>query len=181
MNRDEWDIKGPSPNCSVCGRAFGDEEEIFSRLDLGAEGVWRTDFCSQCAGDGRRDGALSYWKTVYRRIVKERPSLAPIEVAEIVLRNLAGDSERDDPEVAYILAVMLERKKVLEEREVIHQPEKGRLRVYEHRKTGEVLVIRDPQISLQRVEEVGRRVSALLEAERQRLEAGEYDEPESGN
>jgi len=58
--------------------------------------------------------------------------------------------------------VMLERRKLLRETDSQRTPN-GILRVYEHRKTGEVYLIRDPDIPLSEVESVQNEVIVLLE------------------
>jgi len=57
---------------------------------------------------------------------------------------------------------MLERQKLLRETDSQRTPN-GILRVYEHRKTGEVYLIRDPDIPLSEVEAVQNEVIILLE------------------
>ena len=57
---------------------------------------------------------------------------------------------------------MLERQKLLRETDHQRTPN-GILRVYEHRKTGEIFLIRDPDIPLSQVEAVQNEVFALLE------------------
>ena len=60
--------------------------------------------------------------------------------------------------VCYILALMLERKKVLRP---LPSPEKTTL-LYEHVMTGETFIITDPQLSLENLIEVQQEVSELL-------------------
>ncbi len=56
---------------------------------------------------------------------------------------------------------MLERQKLL--RETDTQPTTGgTLRIYEHRKTGEVYIVKDPNIPLAQVEEIQNEVIELL-------------------
>jgi hypothetical protein len=57
---------------------------------------------------------------------------------------------------------MLERQKLLRETDSQRTPN-GILRVYEHRKTGEVYLIRDPDIPLAQVEALQNEVIVLLE------------------
>jgi hypothetical protein len=59
---------------------------------------------------------------------------------------------------AYILALMLERKRILrpmpsEDPEVL---------VYEHAKTGEVFALHNPHLSLEQIPDVQREVASLL-------------------
>jgi hypothetical protein len=58
--------------------------------------------------------------------------------------------------------VMLERQKILRETDSQRTPN-GILRVYEHRKTSEVYLVRDPDIPLSEVESVQNEVFVLLE------------------
>ena len=57
---------------------------------------------------------------------------------------------------------MLERRKLLRETDSQRTPH-GILRVYEHRKTGEIYLIRDPDIPLDQIETFQNEVVTLLE------------------
>jgi hypothetical protein len=82
--------------------------------------------------------------------------------AEEILRRLVDEDKEHTENTRYILAVMLERQKLLRETDNQRTPN-GILRVYEHRKTGEVYLIRDPDIPLAEVEAVQNEVIVLLE------------------
>ena len=62
----------------------------------------------------------------------------------------------------YLLAAMLERKRLLKEIEAKPGAEGQVTRIYEHTKTGEVFVIPDPGLRLDQIEQVQQEVSALL-------------------
>ena len=71
----------------------------------------------------------------------------------------------NDPRYAaasYILAVMLERKRILKVKEQI-RTEGRRIFVYEQPRTGDVFTIPDPNLQLNQLEEVQRDVAQLLE------------------
>lgn len=73
--------------------------------------------------------------------------------------------ELDNPEnigAVYILAVMLERKKVLVERATKLRPEGGILRVYEQKSTGDTFLIIDPQLRLNEIGALQSKVMELL-------------------
>jgi hypothetical protein len=57
---------------------------------------------------------------------------------------------------------MLERKRVLVERDVTLRPDGMKLRIYEHRKTGEMFTIPDPDLRLDEVAAVQEEVNQLL-------------------
>jgi hypothetical protein len=64
--------------------------------------------------------------------------------------------------VVYVLAVMLERSKILVERDTKPQDDGTILRVYEDRKNGDTFVILDPRLRLENLSEVQSQVVALL-------------------
>ena len=63
--------------------------------------------------------------------------------------------------IRFILALMLERKRILKPVEV-KEEEGTRLHIYLHAKTGEVFVIPDPQLHLDQIEAVQTQVAGLL-------------------
>jgi hypothetical protein len=62
----------------------------------------------------------------------------------------------------YVLAVMLERSRILVERDAHEQEDRTIIRVYEHRRTGESFVVLDPRLRLENIAEVQQQVVALL-------------------
>jgi len=78
------------------------------------------------------------------------------------LRRYMTESDEGHANARYILALMLERKRLLkqiEAKEDIH----GRTLVYEHVKTGEVFIVPDPGLRMDQVEAVQNEVAALLQ------------------
>jgi hypothetical protein len=75
-----------------------------------------------------------------------------------MLRRLMESNDPAHANTRYLLAVMLERKRVLRPRDSM---EKGVL-VYEHARSGETFVIADPGLSLADLAAVQEEVSALL-------------------
>jgi hypothetical protein len=164
----DWNIQSRAPACEACGRPFADRETFHTLLfDERSEFLHRSDVCETCwqnqFSDGARErkGFISHWQGVY-----EAP--APVgdaiqrDTAETLLRKLI---EQNDPRYApagYILAVMLERKRVLKVKEEVVRDGK-RLFIYEQPKTGDVFTIADPALRLDQLEEVQRDVAALLE------------------
>jgi hypothetical protein len=104
------------------------------------------------------------------------PSLPTAEKlsAEEILTRLIEEDEEHTENTRYILAVMLERQKLLRETDSQRTPN-GIIRVYEHRKTGEVLIVRDPDIPLSQIESVQMEVAELLENNGR---PGQVEEPE---
>jgi hypothetical protein len=163
----DWNIQARAHVCRTCARPFADKQKYHTLLfDLKSE-VQRQDLCESCwkADDGEaarhRQGFLSHWQGVY----ESPPPPAEIiqkENAESLLRKIVESNEPKYAAASYILAVMLERKRLLKVKEQI-QREGQRLFIYENPKTGDVLTIPDPRLQLDQLDAVQRDVAALLE------------------
>jgi hypothetical protein len=164
----EWNIQARAHVCQACGRAFADkqsyhtllfdEKQQFRREDV-CDPCWQTQF-SQGAADRR--GFVSYWQGVYEVPPLAAPDPIQKERAETLLRKLIELNDPSHTAATYILAVMLERKRLLKVKEqVVH--EGRRVFVYEHPRSGDVFTIPDPNLQLDQLEEVQRDVAELLE------------------
>lgn len=160
----EWNIRACADQCTACGKKFADREPLMSRLQFAEEGYLREDFCSACWA-ARPTGTgveVSSWAATWLAPAPKAPEALKKETAESLLRELM---ELEDPgrvNVIFILAVMLERRRILAEKEVQVQPDGRKIRVYEHKKTGESFVVPDPQLKLREIESVQREVMELL-------------------
>jgi hypothetical protein len=163
----EWNIQSRAHACTACGRGFHHKENYhtllfedkaaFRRLDV-CEGCWQKQF-----SDGARDrkGFISYWHGVYEAPPPPTDAIQK-ETAESLLRKLI---ELNDPHyvpAAYILAVMLERKRLLKIKEQLAREGK-RVFIYEQPGTGDLFTIIDPNLQLNQLEAVQHDVAALLE------------------
>jgi hypothetical protein len=159
----DWDIKPRSEACQKCSIPFADKQVYHAALVYGEQGYVRGDYCQGCWPSCEKS-AVSYsmWKGVFR--MPPPPPEEPLkkETAESMLRKLIQDEDDSKGSAIYILAVMLERKRVLVEKDVKKRPDGIWIRVYEHRKSGETFIIADPRLRLDQVEEVQKEVVALL-------------------
>ena len=161
----EWNIRTCADQCCACSRRFTDRERLMSRLRFAPEGYVRDDFCAGCWPGRKPDGGpeVSAWSAAWLAPAPKAPEALKKETAESLLRELM---ETDDPakrNVIFILAVMLERRRILVEKEVQVPEGQGiKIRVYEHKQTGESFVVPDPQLRLREIETVQREVMELL-------------------
>jgi hypothetical protein len=165
----EWNIQSRAPVCEACAQPFADRQPYHTLLyDEKADELRRMDVCDGCwqaqfsNGARERKGFVSHWQGVFE--VPPPPTPDPIqkETAETLLRKLI---ELNDPHYApatFILAVMLERKRLLRVKEQIKRDGR-RIFVYEHPKTGDLLIVADPDLHLNQLESVQRDVAQLLE------------------
>jgi hypothetical protein len=176
-----WHIRTRSHSCVQSGKHFVDDEMIVAALfpDPESSGWLRRDFSMEGWKNRAEvgEGCFSHWKTVYKAPVVHEKVGVTKESPIGLLRRLVMEEEEHTDKIRFILAVMLERQKVLVETDTQAVPS-GILRVYEHRKEGDVFLIRDPNVSLDQVEEVQREVMDLLEkaqAERDAEDAAESE------
>jgi hypothetical protein len=104
---------------------------------------------------------FSFWKTRYEPLPVESEPLAK-ENAEQLFRRLIA-SESPPANACYVLAAMLERKRVLKQIKT-ESAEKGRLLIYEHGTTGDVFIVPDPGLRLDELENVQNEVAQLLKS-----------------
>ncbi|MEN9990445.1 MAG: hypothetical protein RLZZ224_147 [Verrucomicrobiota bacterium] len=163
---ESWHIKSRAHQCAVTGKSFADGETIIAAIfpDPESSGWLRRDYSLE--GWSQRvtenEEKFSHWKTLYQAPVAQEKVEVSKESPLDLLRRLVDEDEEHTDKVRFILAVMLERQKILVEKDAQTVPS-GILRVYEHRKEGDVFLIRDPNVALDQVEEVQQEVIALLE------------------
>jgi|LakMenEpi03Aug12_release.lakeMendotaPanAssembly.Ray.scaffolds.fasta_scaffold146690_3 hypothetical protein len=167
MINQEWKIKTRAHICFVTGQPFVENESFYTALfeDGGDEdGFIRRDYSVAAWKQERAQlQPFSHWRSLY-----EPPSTEPArrevvekEGAESLLRRLIDEDSPLTENTRFILALMLERKKTLKETDS-RSLGSARLRIYEHGKTGEVFIIRDPQLKLDQLESIQREVSDML-------------------
>ncbi len=163
----EWNIQSRAHACEACGKPFADQETYHTLLFDEKADFRRSDICVGCwqkqYSDGARErkGFISYWQGLYEAPPPKAEAIQR-DTAESLLRKLI---ELKDPRyipAGYILAVMLERKRLLKVKEQIVR-EGQRVFLYEQPKTGDLFTIADPHLQLNQLEAVQRDVAALLE------------------
>lgn len=164
---DSWHVRSRSRECAASTRPFTDGEIIVTALypDPESSGYLRRDYTTAAWNDLPEDAEspFSFWKTTYQAPLSSDDADPVGKLSsEELLRRLVDEDEEHTENTRYILAVMLERQKLLRETDS-QRTANGILRVYEHRKTGEVFLVRDPDIPLDQVEAVQNEVAVLLE------------------
>ena len=158
----EWEIKSCSRACAGTSQPFSDGQAIISCLQFGEEGYQRKDFSEVGWTEEARKGVVSFWRSVYHAPPPPTPEAVKKETAETLLRQFLAKEDYSRINAIYILAVMLERKRVLVERDVQIREDGTKVLIYEHKKTGEVFTIPDPQLKLGELTVVQQEVAELL-------------------
>jgi len=158
----EWDIQSRSDACTGCRRPFADKEAYQTLLSMEAAGYTRRDLCGTCFASAPRDGVISYWQGEYKVPAPPPPEPIQKENAETLLRKLVESTDPSHAATRYILAVMLERKRILKHRDTVRGENGDELLVYEHARTGESFTLPDPHLRLDQLVQVQQEVTALL-------------------
>ena len=165
----DWNIQSRAHACEACAKPFADRQPYHTLLyDERHEHLRRMDVCDACwqsqFSDGARErkGFVSHWQGIFEVPPAQAPDPIQKETAETLLRKLIEQNDPRYAPAAYILAVMLERKRLLKVKEQLKR-DGQRVFVYEHPKTGDVFTIADPQLHLNQLETVQHDVAQLLE------------------
>lgn len=159
----EWDIQSRSHACTGCQNGFADKQAYHTLLSFGAEGYQRRDLCRECFSQASREGVFSYWQGEYKLPPPPPPEAIQKDTAETLLRKLVAANDPAQAGACYILAVMLERKRILKHRDTTQDAAGNEVLVYEHAQTGESFTVPDPHLRLDQLEDVQRQVADLLQ------------------
>ena len=162
----EWDIKSRGDACAKSGETFADNQRYVSRLIFGPEGYVREDFADEHWDESMAEGALSVWRSVFRLPPPPPEEALKKETAESLIRQFMEEEDESRTNAIYILAVMLERRRIFAERDVQVRDDGAKVRIYEHKKTGETFLIPDPELRLAELEQVQVEVVELLGGKR---------------
>ena len=158
MNQD-WEIRKRSDICTATQRPFAEGEFFYTAIFRDGAGFRRDDL-SEEAWQARPDDPqpFSFWRSKFEMPPPPPPEPLAKQHAESILRKLIEENSDTTKNARYILALMLERKRLLKPMEST-DPD---VLVYERTGTGETFLIPNPRLALSQVPEVQKEVSALL-------------------
>jgi hypothetical protein len=155
----EWEIKSRARFCARTGKPFEEGECFYTLLFRDGDGFRREDITEQ-AWNERNDNIqpFSFWRSKYE--AHQPPPSDPLrkEDAESLLRRLVSEANPASVNARYILALILERKRILRP---IQSSDEGLL-VYEHAGSGESIVVPNPRLSLDQLSAVQNEVYEML-------------------
>ena len=163
----EWAITHRADACAITHRPFVPGEYFYTLLYHNAEGYRREDL-SEEAWQNRNENIqpFSFWKSRYEPLPPKSPEPLPRENAEQLFRRLIA-SKNPPANACYVLAAMLERKRVLKQVKTESRNDGKCVLIYEQPATGDVFVVPDPQLHLGELETVQNEVAQLLGAANQ--------------
>lgn len=164
----DWNIQARAHACQACQKPFVDKQPFHTLLFDERQGYQRLDVCEECwktqYGQGAVDkkGFISHWQSVYTPPPAAPPEPIQKDTAETLLRKLVEQNAPEHAGARYILAVMLERKRILKVKTQLVE-NGARVFIYEHGKSGDLFSIPDPKLELNHLEQVQKDVAHLLE------------------
>jgi hypothetical protein len=164
----EWAITHRADVCAMTHRPFVAGEYFYTLLYHGTNGYRREDL-SEEAWQNRNENIqpFSFWKSRYEPLPPKPQETLPRENAEQLFRRLVA-FENLPANACYVLAAMLERKRVLKQVKTESREGGRRVLIYEQPTTGDVFVVPDPQLRLDELEAVQNEVAELLRAATQK-------------
>ncbi len=178
---DSWHIKSRAHHCAVTEKPFEEGQAFYTALFPAPDSdrYLRLDFSEEAWNARPRDAdqPFSFWRTIYKPPrVESKVEIVEKDSPESLLTRLVEEDETHTENARYILAVMLERRKLVVETDC-QKTRTGLLRIYEHRHSGEVFIVKDPQIPLSEVARIQDEVQRLLAPP----EVGVEEETEDSN
>jgi hypothetical protein len=158
----DWEIRPRGHKCARTSEPFTSGEPIYTLLFQESSSFRREDISEQAWRDLKGTvQPFSFWRSIYEQRDPPAPEPLSKESGESLLRRLIREDRADDVSARYVLALMLERKKILRQVDA-RTAEASRLLIYEHAKTGEVFIIVDPDLLLSDLESVQEKIFARL-------------------
>jgi len=162
----EWEIKKRSNVCSHTGKEFRKDEPFYTLLFREGGGFRREDLCEEAwfarkaslNENQAQQQLFSFWKSRYEPPAPPPPEPLAKKDSETALRRLIAQNNPAHTNLIYILALLLERKRLLRPME----SEDENILIYEYSTTGEIFLIRNPHLAIEQIPEIQREVSELL-------------------
>lgn len=152
--------------CAVLDAPFEEGDIIHTAIFVGFEdgGYLRKDY-SEEGWEKRSEEELapfSSWQSKWKKPEKiEGDKPLHKETAESLLERLSAEGDSSTDNTRYVLALMLERSRLLQETESQEVPD-GILRIYRHKKTETIYIIKDPNLPLDQIAEFQMEVAEML-------------------
>jgi hypothetical protein len=159
---EEWSIQHRSEMCAATGRRFEEGENFYTLLFRDGDGFRRQDLSEEAWRERNENlQPFSFWRSRYEPPPPAPPEPLPKENAEELFRRLVSAGDNANANACYVLAAMLERKRLLKQIQ-FEERDRGRVLIYEHVKTGDVFVVPDPRVRLDQLDSVQAEVARLL-------------------
>jgi hypothetical protein len=160
-----WHIRSRAHACAQTEIPFAEGQPMITAIYFDAEtgGYLRRDISIDAwEKETTERKAIAHWRTAYSPTVTEaKPEVASKEGALALLQRFIEEDEPTTENARYILALMLERKRTLIPT-ATKEVDGNKMLFYENKKSGEVYVVRDPELRLDELAQLQDEVAMLL-------------------
>lgn len=162
----QWKLSSRKSICSECERGFQEGDPFHTAIFWNdAEGEYhRKDFCEACWKAIEEDvDAFSFWKSVYEPPATDNKKKEALEKedAESLLKRLIEENDPASEKTRFILALMLERKKIFQQ--IDAQDKNGqKLLIFKRRKTEEIYIVPDLDLKMDELVAIQTEVIEML-------------------
>jgi hypothetical protein len=160
-----WHIRSRAHACAQTEVPFEDGQPMITAIYFDAEtgGYLRRDISLDAwEKETTERKAIAHWRTAYSpTIIETKPEVASKEGALALLQRFIEEDEPATENARYILALMLERKRTLIPT-ATKEVDGVKMLFYENKKSGEVFVVRDPELRLDELAQLQDEVAMLL-------------------
>ncbi len=162
MSVTEWKLEKAAKTCQTCARHFTPGEGFFSALYLEGEVFQRRNFCPTCWASVAEP--YSFWRT---RAPEPKERKREDRAALLAFFERLMDSPREGTEgkVAFVLSLLLLRKRVLRLKHRVVRDGGGETLLLERCSDGRSYAVEDPGLGEADLSQIGADMSKLLEVD----------------
>jgi hypothetical protein len=115
LQTNEWHISKSHKNCATCQKLFETGETLHSVIEEIGEDfqLSRSDFCDKCWSLADKQKKITNWKTLKGKETNKKPIIVDNEVLLNLFERLKESESEKNRSYAYLLALILMRKRVL--------------------------------------------------------------------
>ncbi len=162
----QWKISSRKHACSHTEERFEEGQPFYTAIFWDEEeGEFRREDFSETAWEELKDSfqPFSFWKSFYEPPVPDakKQDVVAKEDAETTLKRMIEENDPTTEKTRFLLALMLERKKILQQIDAQEKDGK-RLVIYKRRKTEEIFIVPDPGLELDEVPRIQAEVLAMM-------------------
>ncbi len=166
----EWNIQSRANHCARTGKAFEEGEVFYTLLHEEGEGLRREDICAEAWKAAQATPApaqgepLVFWRSKFDPPPPPLVESVTKADAETHLRRLLAEGPPADKlGVVYLLAALLERKRIIKPVATgVDRADGPRVLPYEHAKSGEIFLVPDVPPRLDEIERLQGELASML-------------------
>lgn len=148
--------------CLKCGQGMEEQGEYYSILDTSEEYPQRFDYCIPCWEKGAKlesgGSSRTYWKSkVPLKKERKEVTLTKDEKALELLEELVSSDQEEDANLAFVLALYLERRKQIAKRKDVKE-----VTIYEVLETEEILAVKKVDVRVLPIVEIQKQIDQKL-------------------